>query len=240
MLENQGNPNEGRMDIETAHTEAEVLRGFADNLRVAVQDGAKENPAIADWSKLLKETGWLELGSQRLEQIKLDDAELYENVMSRQDAIDRLTETILPSHCDIGWDHYIPFEKAKQLAQKLPVAEQEKARESAKGNAEAVVSQVTNKVMKKIVQNNSYTRSPIYVSEAIETEIEDGHVLNNRYIPAQIGALTEAVLANVNLDRLSKRKNQSGMTLETSQIVAAFKKQMEFNNATATPIKSDV
>ena len=195
------------LDLEKGATEARVLKNeIAPMVERSVKGTAESNPELKKKAAPLGETGYLELGSQRLKQIETKYPDYYDALMARQDAITRLTDTLLPGYAPIWEGHGgMTPGQAKRRAGSLPTKAWEEARGSAEKTATTTIDYITRTVNdeRRKAQSGYILELDIdtlgRVNKAIKEEIEDGHILHEHRIEArQIGALTEGVWATLN------------------------------------------
>jgi len=228
-------------DPAIAHSEAKVLQNqVTPTVKNAVTGTAEGDPQLKSKIAPLRETGYLELGAQRLAELKAKHPDFYDALMARQEAIDSLTETMQPAHTEI-WEGrgLMTPGVAKRRADTVPQTDREKARESALRNAVSTIdfiAQTVDREREKASKSRGHlSEDPIEtydrVNRVIRKEIEDGHTLHEHRIEArQSGALTDGVWATLNVID-EGRKLGPDFSLDIS---AALRKQSDYDKAVAT------
>ncbi len=199
---------EDRLGLEKAYDEARILHDkIAPEIKKTVTSAANDYPNLKTEVAPLGDTGYLELGAQRLAQLEQDYPDYYYALKTRQAAIDRLAEALRPPYSDI--QHYlnerIAHEEANSLSQKDQLTAEEKARHTANVTVRYITSNVLLEAENAHLPYTDLQMLP-KVSTAIQKELEDGHVLQHYKFRAQeIGSLTEAVLASLEVASQEKQ-----------------------------------
>jgi len=230
--------NETPLNWNSATNEARVLKNEAlPIVSRAVKGTAEKNSDLEKKVAPLKETGFLEMSSQWLEQIEKNYPDYYDALMSRQEAISRLADTFVPGYARI-WEGHGGMSpgRAKRRVKEITQAEWEEARKKAEQAATSTVDYIARTVNNErekaksgyILESDSNTLDR--VNGAIKKEVDDGHMLHEFRIEArQIGALTEGVWATLNaVDQEQLIKPEFSL-----DIGKALQKQEAFDNSKA-------
>lgn len=215
-----------------AYLEAQAIKNeVSPQVKRAYSHYEKASPENEALIKPLKETAYLELGSNQLDEIRKQNPDYYYALMERRDAIARLAATLKPAYSEIR--NYHNPRIAEEQADSLPTPEQLIAEAKAQQAAEATIDIIVDKLNKKKESNSVPTDDRTMMKEvttAILEEMEDGHTIDRYYVRApQIGALTEGIWATLEAEKLSKRLNVDIVT----DVGTAIKKQELFNQSQA-------
>lgn len=230
-------------DPAKAQVEAQVLQNeIAPKVKNAVKATAEKmaddgETGLKDQIKPLSDTGYLELGSQRLKQIQKESPDYYYALIDRQEAINELTDSLRPGYIGEIWKkgHRVSEGNARRQAETVSDESKINAEESAREKAYATVNAITSEVLRDRKDFEMPMQTMDRVNEAIKQKYKYGIYDEAHIEPRQIGAINKGVWATLNMvDEERKQGGNFGVDMNK-----ALNKQAKFDAGIAESSQSN-